>query len=224
MRNLGLLAPFLLVAACSTQPLAVHHHVSAQSTGANRAFVANHGWHTGFVIPAAALREAIPEFGRRFGESGYIEVGWGDRGFYQAPKITAGLAIRAIFWPTESVVHAVAVPTDPLEYFPNSKLVALTLGDAELASLVQFVSGSLGRDGNGEPVPLGDGLYGDSQFYQGVGEYHLMNTCNKWTAKGLESAGMDVSPAFRLTAGSVMDCFSAKRSPARAPSRRVGKR
>jgi hypothetical protein len=31
-----------------------------------------------------------------------------------------------------------------------------------------------------------------------------MNTCNKWTAKGLKSAGMDISPMFKLTAGSVM--------------------
>ena len=50
-----------------------------------------------------------------------------------------------------------------------------------------------------------NGLYGDSQFYKGVGDYHLMNTCNKWTAKGLESAGMDISPTFKLSAGSVMD-------------------
>ena len=221
-----ILSFFLAVvfSACSMEPLAVHRHVSAQRTGANQAYVANHGWHTGFIIPAAALRESIPEFGRRFGGEGHIEIGWGDRGFYQAEKITAGLAVRAIFWPSESVVHAVAVPTDPLEYFPNSKLVVLTLDDAELASLVQFVSGSLYRDGGGKPVPLGDGLYGDSQFYQGVGDYHLMNTCNKWTAKGLESAGMDISPAFMLTAGSVMDCLSAKAPPARAPSRPPGKR
>jgi hypothetical protein len=32
-----------------------------------------------------------------------------------------------------------------------------------------------------------------------------MNTCNKWTAKGLKSAGMDISPTFKLTADSIMD-------------------
>jgi len=32
-----------------------------------------------------------------------------------------------------------------------------------------------------------------------------MNTCNKWTAKGLKSAGMDISPTFKLTAESIMD-------------------
>ncbi len=32
-----------------------------------------------------------------------------------------------------------------------------------------------------------------------------MNTCNTWTAKGLKSAGMDISPTFKLTADSIMD-------------------
>ena len=53
-------------------------------------------------------------------------------------------------------------------------------------------------------IALGAGIYGDSQFYRGAGEYYLTNTCNKWTAKALQSAGMDISPGFKLTADSVM--------------------
>ena len=54
-------------------------------------------------------------------------------------------------------------------------------------------------------VELESGIYGNSQFYKGVGDFYLMNTCNKWTAKGLKSAGMDISPTFKLTADSIMD-------------------
>ncbi|MGF1760774.1 DUF2459 domain-containing protein, partial [Photobacterium sagamiensis] len=50
------------------------------------------------------------------------------------------------------------------------------------------------------------------QFYKGVGDYHLMNTCNQWTAKGLKSTGMDISPTFKLTAGSVMKYVAANNS------------
>ena len=32
-----------------------------------------------------------------------------------------------------------------------------------------------------------------------------MNMCNRWTAKGLKSIGMDISPTLKLTAGSVMN-------------------
>ena len=54
-------------------------------------------------------------------------------------------------------------------------------------------------------MPLSKGIYGDSQFYEGTGRYSMLNTCNVWTAKGLNSAGFDISPMFNLTAGSVMN-------------------
>jgi len=56
----------------------------------------------------------------------------------------------------------------------------------------------------GKVKELKNGIYGNSQFYKGVGDYYLMNTCNKWTAKGLRSTGMDISTKFTLTAGSVI--------------------
>ena len=205
MRSMVPIALTAFLSACSTDPLVVVHVSESNRVAENRVYVANHGWHTGFVVPAAAVRDSIPELKRRFKDDGYIEIGWGDRGFYQTKEITAGLAIRAVFWPTESIVHTVAVPEPPREYFPNSQIEELRLSDGELSSLVRFISGSLYRDGDGKIMPLGNGLYGDSQFYQGVGDYHLMNTCNKWTAKGLKSAGMDISPTFKLTAGSIMD-------------------
>lgn len=222
MMKIVFLALPLLAASCSTEPLVKRLPVRSQGGVENPVYVASHGWHTGFIIPAGPLRKSIPELGRRFGGSGYIEIGWGDRGFYQAEKITADLAIRAIFWPTESVVHAVAVPTDPVAFFPNSELEELRLGEEELSSLLEFISGSLYRDGGGDIMPLGKGLYGDSQFYRGVGDYHLMNTCNKWTAKGLMSAGMDISPTFKLTAGSIMGCMGDYPPRKRGPARAIG--
>ncbi|QTN32707.1 TIGR02117 family protein [Akkermansiaceae bacterium] len=201
---LALASLAILLSACSTEPAAVPPPAPSEAAGGNRIYVASHGWHTGFILPADEVRKAIPEFRRRFARADFIEIGWGDKGFYQAEEITAALTLRAVFWPTESVAHAVAIPGDPVEFFPTSEVEQLSLGDAELSSLLRFVSGSLRRDGGGAIVPMGKGLYGDSQFYGGVGDYHLFNGCNKWTAKGLQSAGMGISPAFKLTAGSVM--------------------
>lgn len=52
--------------------------------------------------------------------------------------------------------------------------------------------------------PQRQGLYGDAQFYAGVGLYTAANTCNKWTAKALASAGLPVQTATTLTAGQIM--------------------
>jgi uncharacterized protein (TIGR02117 family) len=134
----------------------------------------------------------------------YYEFGWGDKGFYQSQEITTGLTLRAMFWSSGSVVHVVAVPTFPSDYFPNSEIIPVSLSDNEYRDLRRFIKSSFAYDMRGAPMPLQHGIYGDSQFYEGSGTYYMFNTCNKWTAKGLKSAGMDISTPFKLTAGSVM--------------------
>ena len=102
-------------------------------------------------------------------------------------------------------MHSVAVPQKVEEYFSNSEVAKLCLSDDELSALIGFISRSFFRDKSGNLLELQKGIYGDSQFYSGVGDFYLMNTCNRWTAKGLKSIGMDISPTLKLTAGSVMN-------------------
>ena len=173
-------------------------------------YIVSHGWHTGFVIPAGSIEARLPELKRRFANAPYIELGWGDAGFYRANEITTGLTLRAIFWPTETVVHAVSVPRRPDAYFSGSEVSSICIDDNGYAALLEYIENSFARDEHGRIVPTGHGLYGDSEFYRGVGDYYLMNTCNKWTAKGLRSAGLSISPMFKLTAGSVMDYLSTQ--------------
>jgi len=125
--------------------------------------------------------------------------------FYQSNEITTGLTLRAMFWSSGSVIHAVAVTSEPTRFFQNSTVQKLCISDEGFTSLLDFVESSFAKNLNGELIQLSNGIYGDSQFYEGVGEYYLFNTCNKWTAKGLKSAGLNISPTFKLSAGSVMD-------------------
>jgi uncharacterized protein (TIGR02117 family) len=173
-------------------------------TGGETVYVVSHGWHTGLVVPARAIQQQFPELRTRFGNTPFLEFGWGDRDFYQAEEITTGLTLKAIFWPTESVIHVVAVPEKADEYFSASRVEKLCLSDGEYASLRRFIANSFHENEHGKLFALNEGLYGDSQFYKGTGRFYLMNTCNKWTAKGLKSAGLDVSAMFKLTAGSVI--------------------
>ncbi len=195
---------FIVLSGCSAKPSVVQHASKYSGYGKNEVFVVSHGWHTGLVIPSKAIYNSIPALKDRFGNIHNIEFGWGDKGFYQAKEITSGLTLRAIFWPTESVVHAVGVPQSVYQYFSNREMKRVCLNDKELSFLVEYISNSFYKNDKGEVTELKSGIYGDSQFYKGVGDYYLMNTCNKWTAKGLKSVGMDVFPTFKLTAGSIM--------------------
>ena len=181
----------------------------------NEVYVVNHGWHTGFVLPASDIQKVIPELKNRFGNAPYIEFGWGDNEFYQAEEITSGITLKAIFLPTDSVVHAVLVPLKVDRYFKNSEVEKFCLEDSKLESLIKFISSSFYRDLSGNILKLNHGIYGDSQFYKAKGDFHIFNTCNKWTAKGLESAGMKISTTFKLTAGSIMNFLSREESSVR---------
>ena len=179
-----------------------------EKSAKNEVYVVNHGWHTGFVVHASKIQKKIPELKQRFGNAPYIEFGWGDNEFYQAEEITSGITLKAIFLPTDSVVHAVAVTRKADKYFKHSEVEKFCLEDSEFKSLLEFISSSFYRDESGNILKLNHGIYGDSQFYKAKGDFHIFNTCNKWTAKGLESAGMNISTTFKLTAGSIMNYLS----------------
>lgn len=198
-----------LVSGCSAKPYFTEPSEPYSATGDLKVYIVSHGWHTGIVVPYKAITTTLPDLTDRFPIASYIEFGWGDKGFYQSQEITTGLTLRTIFLPTESVVHAVAIPGSVGRYFWNSEISTLYLTDAELSSLTKFISGSFARDESDKLISTKQGIYGDSQFYKGVGEYYLFNTCNKWTAKGLKSIGLDVSTTFKLTAGSVMDYLNS---------------
>ncbi|MEN8257680.1 MAG: TIGR02117 family protein [Thermodesulfobacteriota bacterium] len=194
-----------LLTACSSKPYAVKYIEMSAVIEQEEIFIVNHGWHTGIVVPAKRIQNQLPKLRERFGDIPYIEFGWGDKDYYQAKEITSGLTLKAILWPTESVIHAVAVPKKADKYFANSVVEILCLSGREYSSLLRFISNSFYKDEHSEIVELKGGIYGNSQFYKGVGVFYFMNTCNKWTAKGLKSAGMDISPTFKLTADSIMD-------------------
>ena len=183
-----------------------------EKSAKNEVYVVNHGWHTGFVVHASEIQKEIPELKQRFGNATYIEFGWGDKEFYQANEITPDITLKAIFLPTESVLHAVAVSSEADKYFKHSEVHKFCLEDLELKSLVDFISNSFYRDESGSILKLNHGIYGDSQFYKAKGNFHIFNTCNKWTAKGLESTGMKISTTFKLTAGSIMTFLSNGKS------------
>lgn len=108
-------------------------------------------------------------------------------------------------------MHVVAVTGSPCDYFHQSEVIGTCLTDEEMVSLSTYLAGSFALDPHGRLISRKQGIYGDSQFYDGVGRYYMLNTCNKWTAKGLQSGGLAIDPVFSLTAESVMNGMKAHR-------------
>ncbi len=167
-------------------------------------FVVSHGWHTGIVIKGDDITNNELSFlDEHLGKSKYYEIGWGDKGFYEAKEITSKITMQAIFWPTESVMHIVSLPEEPSKYFLQSKIIAVNVSKNGLSKLEEAIASSFKRE-NGNIIKTKSGLYGNSLFFKGNGNYHITNTCNTWTAKMLEAAGVPISPFLTLTAGNIM--------------------
>ena len=119
--------------------------------------IVNHGWHTGLVIRRADILEGIWPEQHHYADAEYVEVGWGDRDFYQAEQVSLGAALKAGLWPTESVLHVVGVTAPPAHYFAGSALVEIPVSDGELRELSAFVHDAYARDASGRAIRLGPG-------------------------------------------------------------------
>lgn len=193
---LVVLAPWC--GACATGS----RDTAAVSDGAT-IHVVSHGWHTGIVVRMADVAAgAWPEV-QDFAHAEYLEVGWGDRDYYQARDPGFLDALAAALVPKPGVLHIVGFRGDVRRTFPASDIVALRISPQGLAQLIARVRASYERDATGQAVMLGPGLYGDSRFYGSVERFHLFNTCNVWTAAALRAAGLPI--ASSLTADGVMD-------------------
>lgn len=202
MRVIKTLALLVVLApwcgACATGP----RDMAAPNDGVT-IHVVSHGWHTGIVVRKADVAPGAWPEADDFAQADCLEIGWGDRDYYQARDPGFLDAVTAAFVPEPGVLHIVGFRGDVRLAFPASDIVALRVSPQGLADLVAHVRASYERDTAGKAIMLGPGLYGDSRFYGSVERFHLFHTCNVWTAATLRAAGLPI--ASSLTAEGVMD-------------------
>ena len=167
-------------------------------------YVASNGWHSAIVVPRAALpRGAIPE-AADFPNAAYLSFGWGDAEYFPAPETTLGMTLRAALTPTPAVVHVAGLPSHPREVFPSDEVVALRATAGQVETLIAYLDATFDREGAARAQATAPGLHRFSRFYPAEGEFHLLNTCNTWTARGLAASGWPIRAAGVVTAEELM--------------------
>jgi uncharacterized protein (TIGR02117 family) len=162
-------------------------------------YILKHRWHTGIIIERAELKNILSALENDFLSSQYIEIGWGDKDFYMAEKETVWLVIKAMFWPTKSVLHVAEINSHPLWLFKEQEITEIELTEENFNKLIQYLNSSFYIDNNQNNIKLGRGLYGNSRFYLSNEHYHMFKTCNVWTARGLKIADIPIKPCFALS-------------------------
>ena len=202
LRSLVHLVPWLWVVACAaTAGQSPPSHGSATGTAI---YVTSNGWHTELVVETATLpargwpeRESLRA--RR-----YLEVGWGDRDAYPAERLTAQLTLQAALASRGSVLRVSGFDEPILDRFRGIEIVEIRLAPSALETLAQFIEASHAVDHEGRPIRLDPVTTGSATFYLARGRFHALNTCNSWTARALQAAGLPLWPALTFTAHQLM--------------------
>jgi uncharacterized protein (TIGR02117 family) len=179
-----LFRPLLLLIAFLTA-------TASAAAGERRIFVTSNSWHSGIVLARADVPlETIPE-AADFPDAAYLEFGWGDAVYYPTPRAGLGLALGAMF-PGPAVLHIAGLPDHPGRVFPTARVVEFSLSEHALARLLAHLAASIDRGGAPRAESHAAGLYAFSRFYPATGRFHLFNTCNTWTARALQAAGLAI--------------------------------
>ena len=185
----------ILLPSCSfirTPPREVPHPPFAQADSQlTPMLVFSHGHHTGIALPAQAMQDELPALSQSL-PGRWLEFGWGDEGFYRTEKISIPLAIRALAYPTPSVMH-VHTTNQPLHItYAYAPARLYLLDESQRIALSSYISSHFQRDADGQIIDLGPGRYGMSRFYRARDRFYYPRTCNSWTAKGLRAIGHEV--------------------------------
>ena len=203
----ALLLACVVLCGCSSSA----ERLPADTERSRVVYVVRRGHHTGLALAVADWPDREWPVLAKFPQARYLEFGWGDAAYYQAPDPTLGVTIAAVFWPTPTVMEVVpwqvvAAGVD------DSETVALQVSDAELQAIARSIGDSfvqpLSATGKGYDTANGRAL-----FYHARGKFQMFRMCNRWTAERLQLAGCSVRPRLIMTASqaisAAMRCESA---------------
>ena len=102
--RLALLVSTVLAVSACAEP----QNTSSPSCNSTVAiYVVAHDMHTGLVLPRADVPVALWPESQDFPQADYLEIGWGERDYYQGHDQGLRGTLKAALWPTPSVLHIV---------------------------------------------------------------------------------------------------------------------
>jgi uncharacterized protein (TIGR02117 family) len=175
-------------------------------------FIQSNGVHTDFCLPTQVAnfdwKTLVPIEDYRFNKAfSYISLGWGDKGFFlDTPTwddLTFETAFTAAFLPSPTAMHVSYLDEKPKL---SDHLANCYITTDEYFKLVDYIKSSFKLINNQvELIPnRGYGLY--DKFYEANASYHLFNTCNAWTNRGLKLIGVKTG-IYALSADGIMRHF-----------------
>ena len=173
------------------------------SDSARVVFVTSNDWHSRIVVAVADLPAGLLPEAADFPNAAWLAIGWGDHEYYPMRDPPTWLALKAGLWPTDAVIHLVPL-TAPPRAADGFEVLEIELGATEHEALLVAIDATVARNGATRAPIAAPGLYRGSLFYPSHGRFHLLNTCNSWTARQLVAAGLPIRWRGVVTAEDLM--------------------
>ena len=191
----------LLASDCAAPK--TERNFAAGGANGKQVFVVHNKWHAAIVAKTADIgADEMPEL-VHFPGAEYVEISWGDADFFPATEGGIGLALKAAFWSSGSVLHLVGFSGAVKETYGGAEIIEIGLSEQEFRRLIGFVSAEFQRKQPGRPATPRPGLFPQSRFFPANGKFSLLRTCNAWVAEAFSAAGLPVRPGFVFTAGNL---------------------
>lgn len=158
-------------------------------------YVRTNGVHTDLIFPVKSDLKDWTQFlptkdyprNRKFN---YVAIGWGDKGFFlDTPTwddLTFSTAFNAAFLPSATAMHVEYMGQPKI----NKKCAKIYVSKEQYLALIQFATGSFKlKNGKVDLIP-NRGYTSRDNFYEAHENYHMFRTCNRWTNKALQHAGI----------------------------------
>ena len=159
-------------------------------------YILTNGVHTDLVLP---IRNNIKDWSSFVNpldtksgclNANYVAFGWGDKGFYLETPTWIDLkfktAFNAAFFLSTTAMHVCFY--NGLKEGESCKKICINKNSYII--LVDYIYNSFALNQN-TPVLIKGASYGSNDlFYNAIGTYSFLNTCNTWANAGLKSSNL----------------------------------
>lgn len=161
-------------------------------------YVSSNGIHADIIMPANGPDRAwlalVPpsDIADPARARGWVAVGWGQRDVYlNVPywsDLTPGIAARAMLG-GESLMHVTHMGPPRV----SETLRPLYISREGYRRMTRAIATSFARGPDGAPIVIPGSGYGRNDiFYEALGTYSAVRTCNEWIGEHLADAGVRV--------------------------------
>ncbi len=191
----------VLIYACANH--AAEIPVRGEANRVRTVLIVHDAWHAAIVLRKADIPvDILPEL-KDFPSAEYLEFSWGDRDYFPSPDAGLGLALKAAFWSSGSILHVVGFNNAVRNAYPSAEIIEIAVTEEGFQRLTKFIADTFSRPNPPAPAEARPGLFSNGRFYAAEGKFSALRTCNTWVAEALSSAGLPVSPGYVITAGNL---------------------